>query len=305
VSIYKSHSGLLIAIERRKYMRKVIVICMALAFAVATAGCAPKFTLNKAQYENIKTVAVVEYTVPSRIEFRKDPTKKSGGKITLTDVAKAALKMLVGDGTKAATEAHKSFIETLNKEGLTFVTISPEEMYANPDFTALHKPAAMPVADDDGSVMGKFGSMIKKQMAADPGKSPKMLNSYGLTPNWSAGTALNGKGVETKYLLDSIKALRVDAVIVVNDPGFSFSCEFCGGGTGAASTGSAYIVTMVGRNGEVILEIKEWFATTDEQAALVAGVVNPLEQNDLYREHGRKTARVFAKFLKEALAGKK
>ena len=64
-------------------------------------------------------------------------------------------------------------------------------------------------------------------------------------------------------------------------------------------------MAMVGRNGEVILEIKEWFATTDEQAALVAGVVNPLEQNDLYREHGRKTARVFAKFLKEALAGNK
>ena len=285
-------------------MRKVFVVCIVLAIAMATGGCAPKFTLNKAQYDNIKTVAVVEYTVPSKIEFRDDP-QKADGKITLADVAKAALKMLVGDGTKASTEAHKSFIETLNQEGLTFVAISQEEMYGNPDFTALHKPAAVAAAEDDSSVMGKFGSMLKKQMAADPGKSPKMLNSYGLAPNWAGGTALNGKGVETKYLLDSIKALGVDAVIVVNDPGFSFSCEFCVAGTGAASTGSAYIVAMVGRNGEVILEIKEWFLTTDEQAALVAGVVNPLEQEDLYREHGRKTARVFAKFLKEALAGNK
>ncbi len=243
-------------------MRKAIVVCMALAIAVAAGGCAPKFTLNKAQYDNIKTVAVVEYTVPSKIEFRDDP-QKANGKITLADVAKAALKMLVGDGTKAATEAHKSFIETLNQQGLTFVAISQEEMYGNPDFTALHKPAAVAVAEDDSSMMGKFGSLIKKQMAADPGKSPKMLNSYGLTPNWGAGTALNGKGVETKYLLDSIKALGVDAVIVVNDPGFSFSCEFCVGGTGAASTGSAYIVAMVGRNGEVFTVLGMTYADTD------------------------------------------
>lgn len=285
-------------------MRKAIVVCIALAVALVASGCAPKFTLNKAQYDNIKTVAVVEYTVPSRIEFKEDP-QKADGKITLADVAKAALKTLVGDGTKASTEAHKSFIETLNQQGLTFVSLSQEEMYGNPDFTALHVPAAAATPQDDGSMVGRFGSMIKKQMAADTGKSPKMLNGYGLAAGWAGGTALNGKGVETKYLLDSIKALGVDAVIVINDPGFSFSCEFCVAGTGAASTGSAFIVAMVGSNGETIFEIKEWFATTDEQAALVAGVVNPLEQNALYKEHGRKTAIVFAKFLKEALAGNK
>ena len=96
----------------------------------------------------------------------------------------------------------------------------------------------------------------------------------------------------------------MDAAILINDSGFSYACEFCIGDSGAASTGSAFTASMVTRSGDVILNMQEWFATTDAQAVMYAGIVNPLQQTSLFEEHGRKMAVVMADALKEGMGQK-
>lgn len=77
-----------------------------------------------------------------------------------------------------------------------------------------------------------------------------------------AGTALTGK---LEYVKKAIEAIKIDAAILINDSGFSYACEFCIGGSDAATTDSAFTVSMITRSGDVILNMQEWFATTSQR----------------------------------------
>jgi len=81
-------------------------------------------------------------------------------------------------------------------------------------------------------------------------------------------------------------------------------CEICIGGSGVASTGSAFTATIMTRSGNVVLNMQEWFATTDAQAAMLADIINPLQHDSLFKEHGRKMAVVLAAAMQEGLSGK-
>ncbi len=278
-----------------------IKLYIALSLPVFLAACSfGKNTVNVEEVSKIKNVAVIMYTVPEQITYRDDPRENS------TSVLAALAETVIGkNGNKAADAAVKTFTATLQKQGLSFNVMSYSAVSSNAKFSALYKPVSAAKKQADEGMMGQTLSFLGSMSGSKSfvGVAPKNMNQYGLATDWSGDTALTNKAGESDYIKQAIEALKVDAVLVVNDPGFSFSCEACVGGSGAASTGSAFNATLVSRSGPV-MNIREWFATTDEQGAIVTGIVDPTEHNALFEEHGRKMAQVYATAVKESMLAK-
>lgn len=275
---------------------------------VLLIGCGSTQKIDKSKLSKIKKVAVVVYTVPTKIEFKEDPRGKKGS-FSISDVAKMVLKdATAGDGVRASELALKEFIHTINKQKLPFKFVSYNKMKRNKKFAAMGKKRAVASTkkEEKKSAMGGFMSSMSSLTgtAAPIGTGPKHLQNFGLVKNWWDGEAYMGTSDEAEYIKKSIAYLGVDAVLLINDPGFSFSCDACVGGTGSASTGSAFTVSLIGKNGEQILNLRQWFGVSKGSAAIITGMVNPLQQDKLFKQHGIKTARVFASELKEALAAK-
>ncbi|MBI4081487.1 MAG: hypothetical protein HY423_02645 [Candidatus Lambdaproteobacteria bacterium] len=269
---------------------------VALAGALALGGCSfGKVTVDKAEYQKVKTVAVVIYTVPESIEYKDDPREKK--KSLLQQVIQAVAK---GDGVKAATVSQASFSEALNRQGLPFRVLSADEVRSNPGYSSLNmssyvKPKEQPAG---GATMQLAMSFMGAKSGPPDGSAPQGLVQFGLPQDWSGGNPLMGTKDETRYLTDTIKALGVDAALVVADPGYAFVCNACAGGTGDGSTGSAFMVSLVNPQGKPILAMREWFATSGGHAAMVAYAVNPLQHESLYKQHGEYMAKVFGDIIK-------
>ncbi len=280
---------------------RLLIIFISIALISA---CGLKRDMNAGEIKRIKKVAVVLYTVPEQIVRRSSPTKApDNGLLGL------AADIVEGNvGLNAANSAHKTFTETLNNQSLPFNVMSQSEMMSNQVFKALYvPPKPKHVRKEAKGVAGFLGGMLMDAITPPPemqGIAPTNMMQYGLTV-YASGSALTGKSGELNYIRKAIEALKVDAAILINDSGFSYSCEICIGDSGAASTGSAFTATMITREGSVILNMQEWFATTDAQAAMYSGIVNPLQQTSLFEEHGRKMAIVLADSLKEGMGSGK
>ncbi len=273
-------------------------IIFALAALIALSGCATS-TVNKAKVDQVKKVAVVIFTVPDKIEFRSDP--KDSSKSLLQIVAMAAGS---ADSSKAASLSYRSFIDSLNAQGLPFKVISADEVKGNAKFNALYvAPAPAPQAQEGGLAMKLAMGFLAA--AAPPsitqGIAPEGLREFGLPQVWTSGNPLMGTKDEAKYIRDAIEALGVDAALVIADLGYSFSCNLCVGATGSASTGSAFVAALVDKDGAPIMSLREWFGTSGAHSAMVAYVVNPLQHDSLFTSHGKYMGEVFAKTFKEAL----
>jgi len=86
-------------------------------------------------------VAVILYTVPENIVKRSDPRSTDKGMLAMLADAVAG-----NTGLKAATAAHKTFIDTLNAQKLPFKILTQSEMLSNRAFVSLYKPVkAKPV----------------------------------------------------------------------------------------------------------------------------------------------------------------
>lgn len=278
------------------------ILIMFISISLISA-CGLKRDMNISEIKKINKVAVIFYTIPEQIVLRSSPTKPAEGSLL-----GMAAEMVEGNvGLNAANTAHKLFIETLNKQSLPFKVMSQSEMMANREFVSLYQPPKpKPVKKETEGVMGFLGGVLADSMAPPPemqGIAPTHMMQFGLAV-YESGSALTGKPGELNYVKKAMEALKVDAAILINDSGFSYACEFCIGDTGAASTGSAFTATIITRSGSEILSMQEWFATTDAQAALYAGIVNPLQQTSLFEEHGRKMAVVLADSLKEGMGMK-
>lgn len=269
-----------------------------LAATLILAGCSfGNATIDRQAMNKVQKVGVVIYTVPKEIKYRSDPR---GEQSTLAQIAELA-GVKNGDGTVAATVAHKEFIKTLNKQGLPFKIVSYNKMKKNSNLKKLY---TQPKEKNEGN-KGLLGSLLGSMSNKPEGRAPKGFNEYGLSNNWIDGKALTGQDGEKEYIQQAIKALNVDAVLVINDTGFSFACEACIASSGAASTGSAFTASLVDPSGNAIMNMREWFATTDAQAPMVTGVVDPRKHKHLFKEHGKKMAIVFADYLKGELNKKK
>lgn len=284
--------------------RMSLVLVVAAAAALSACGAGTKMVMQREKYDSIKKIAVVEYTVPQNIDYKENPRKPAGGGL-LQIVFKTLAKI---DAAKAATLSHEAFCEEINTQGLSFQVLTPAEVKANTDFTALvTPPAAEPEeAQPKGAISGAFGSFVKglkASMGSARGVAPEGMNAYGLTAKWPKGSALTGGDAEKKYLMDAARALNVDAVLAINDQGFSLSCTACAGAAGnmngAGSTGSAFAAALVDRDGNVVMEASEWFATSGTSAVMAMSSINPLEHEKLFKAHGRKTANLIAALIKK------
>ncbi len=289
------------------YKRRNFLIPVVLAvFAVClVSGCGTMaIKIDKDKLAKVKKIAVINLTVPDVIEYREDP-KEPKAPSSLLDVAvKVAQEASKGDGVKAATISLKTFCSELNKQGLSFKAMSLSQVLKNKKFKALYVP---PEKKEGGGMMGTalgfFGGGGPK------GVSPDGIMNYGIVSNaWDVDTALTGAEGEKEYIEAAIKALNVDAVLLIQDTGYCFSCNACVGAggimSGDASTGSTFIATLLDKNLEPMLSLKEYFLTTSGHAAMVSNIIVPPLHENLFVEHGKKMAVVFAEFLKKELAKK-
>ncbi len=209
-------------------MRNVICFVMgASLLLLASCGGATKF--DKVRIASISKVAVVVYTVPDKIEYKEDPKESEGG-LSLKSIAKAVAKDLAtGKGEEAATVSLEAFINTINQQGLPFEVMSKQKMMSNSAFTKLYI-APGPKAEKPSGMAGMAMGMLSGPTVV--GVGPANLNAYGLQSNWWDGQAITGASNELDYIKSAIDALNVDAVLVINDRGYSFSCKTCGGAAG-------------------------------------------------------------------------
>jgi hypothetical protein len=266
------------------------------AGSIALLGCGGA-AINKEEIGKVKTAAVLIYTVPPTIEYRADPkeTKKS----LLQMVAQAAAS---GSGTRAATLSHKTFSDGLNQQGLPFRVLNADEVRNNAAFIALNAPAMSKKEKKDDSGMGKALAFASALGGGAKDKSVGVatdgLPQFGMPEGFGA-SPLSDSEEEKRYLQAAMKALNVDAAIVVADIGYSFACNLCVGGTGDGSTGSAFMVAMVNRSGKPILGVQEYFLTSGAHAAMVAYAVNPLQHDTMFETHGKRMAEVFVEILRK------
>ncbi|MCZ6558241.1 MAG: hypothetical protein O7A69_10770 [SAR324 cluster bacterium] len=276
------------------------------------SGCtASRVDWDKAAMREVKKVALVLYTVPLTIEYYDDPRER---KKTLLQTAAAIAT--AQNGSQAATKAQMGFIDQINKEKLRFRFISRDQMMGNSAFrNVLNKHNSM-IADRKAKMeaeekksettASKALSMLASFSLAtggnpyNEGAGPEGAPEFGLAGLWkSTDSALTGNDGEMEFVKEAIAALGVDAVMIVNDPGFSFGCEACVGGTGSGTTASAFLVTLLDKDAEVILEMRQWWNVGGGSSAMVAYIINPLQHDSLFEKHGGKTARVFANYYRE------
>jgi hypothetical protein len=275
--------------------------------ALVLVSCGSTKKIDRKGIKQLKKVAVIVYTVPEQIEFKDDPRGKKGG-FSLGDIVKAIAKdATAGSGAHASDVSLKAFIKTANKFSLPFKLVSYKALKRNKKFIKLGSMRAPVVVEKKKSGFGGFMSKVGSMTGGDAPKAsgPTYLKSFGLNKNWWDGKGLIGTQDEAAYIKASMEALGVDGVIIVNDPGFSFSCEACVASTGSASTGSAFNISIVGKNGKSLVDLRQWFSTSPGSAVIVTGIVNPLQQDKLFKYHGVKTAKLFVEELTDALKVKK
>lgn len=275
------------------------VVGISLFFMMSCGGAT---VFNKPGIAKVQTVAVMMYSVPEHIEYKDDPKEKSGGMSVAAVVKAAAKEVSKGDGGQAATTSLKSFIETINMQGLPFKVIAFDEMMSNAEFKALYIPR---VKKEKSEGMADMAMSMFGAGPVDMGTGPNEINAFGLKEGWGDGIALTGSEEELTYIKNAIKALNVDAALIINDFGYSFSCKLCVGAgglmSGNASTGSAFHASLVDRDGVTLANIRQWFGSTDGGAAMVSSMVNPLQHNKLFMRHGEKTAMLYAEEFQAAL----
>ena len=282
-------------------LKKIGLVFFLLSTISLMACTASRVDWDKAGMRETKKVAVILFTVPPTINYLDDPQDRR----SIPFLSKMANEALGKTGGQAATQAQKGFIEELNKSGLRFSVMTPGEMMANEKFKAVLAKYAIPeVVEEpkkkDEGLMGTALSFLGTGGDDNAGMGPEGYPNFGLAPGWSSQpSALMNAEKEMDYIKESIQALGVDAVIAVNDPGMSYGCEFCIGGTGSGTTGSAFLITIIDSEGEGILEMRQWFFYGGSSVVLAAYVVNPLQLDTLYLGHGTKMAKVFSEYYKE------
>ncbi|MDH5228882.1 MAG: hypothetical protein OEZ58_01435 [Gammaproteobacteria bacterium] len=284
---------------------RILAICIA---CILAASCATMKKDNRDQLSKIKSVAVVLFTVPEKIVYRPDP-RETMKKNMLTQ----AIKMLsTGDGTKAATLAHNSFIEELNSNKLSFSVLQPRTMLDNEQFVRLATPPEkFQVAGVDVDMVAGAISMFSKgkygKKREPTGAAPESMRAYGIAEPSQAWSNTDG---EVQFVRDAIASLDVDAAIIVSDPGMSFYCHACvlvasAGASGISSTGSNYTVAIVDKRGKILYQYHHWFTGTDATAKMIASAVNPEEHGTLFTAHGKTIGKAFSEDFARLMAGAK
>lgn len=277
---------------------KIVAIMLMLVFF---EGCSlSKFQLVEKDYRpqlaQIKSAAVVIFSVPENIQYRKNPRESLDNNL----LTKAIKLLAKADGEIAATMAYRSFVTELQHSGLPFSVMSKDDMLANNQFAELVAPdPELTVAgvsmEQVVSVISMFNSKSSNSVTKEKGAAPKSMKSFGFGQ-------INTD--ELNFIKQSISALGVDAAIVVYDPGMSFNCKSCvlldgAGATGAGTTGSSYTIKIVDKSGTMLMKYRNWFKETEESATMAASTIDPREHEKLYTAHGTKIGSQFSQHFKQ------
>lgn len=282
---------------------KIFLLTLALSILAGCAGNS-KVVYDESAMAKVKKVAVLIYSAPLTIEYRNDATKPDEESLLGSLVAVTT----ANNGGQAATLAQKNFIQAINKSGFGFKVLTRNEMMSNKAYQKVSsKYLAMSQVieeEEDQSALGVIGDIFgigkKKDVLPLDGVGADGQPSYGLPSSWlGASTALIGVPDEMAYIKESIAALGVDAAFIINDQGLAFSCDACIAGTGTGSTSSVFLVSLVNENGKSILDMKQWFNSSHNTAAMVGYTVNPFQHDSLFKGHGSKLATVFVDYYKE------
>lgn len=290
-------------LARRMYAYAAPTALVAAGLALVLSGCA-KSVVDKPQLAKVKTVAVLLYTTPTEITYRNDPRDAKSKSLLQAVVGAAA----AGKGDVAAEDAYVTFTETLQQQKLPFRVLSASEVRDNPGFKEIDAPRFSYVVAPKTGLSSSLAMVGFKSPEREEGSAPKGMPQFGLPAGWGA-SPLTGSKDEKEYLMRAMKALNVDAAIVVADPGMGWGCNACVGTdtlgwTGVGSTTSAYVAIIVNPDVQVILAQQEWFKVGDGSGAMTLNAVNPLEHEKVFKGHGTKMARVFADSYREAVEKK-
>lgn len=265
-------------------MKKNILFIL---LSIFVASCASQsVSVDEDKMKNIKNVAVVIFTMKAKIVYRDDPKQNDSdlGAIFANSTA-------FGIGENAANLAFPEFLKELNNQNLPFKVLTAEELKANSAYMALQPPA--PANPSTDKVKKAALASVSTNRA---GTAPTGFVHFGLPKKWKAnGKALTGKKGEMEYIKKAIDALGVDAAIVIVDRGSSYQCRAaCILGNGDATMGGAFNAAIIGKDGSTIVAVNNWFHGK-AHALMARYVVNPLQRENLYLQHGTRMAQVFAK----------
>lgn len=266
---------------------KILIILL----SVFVASCAGQsFRIDETRMKSVKTVGVVIFTVKAKISFRKD-AREDDSKFG----AWSANSTSFGIGENAANLAFPEFVKELNRQNLPFRVLSVDQMKANSVFMALQPDTSSRSQTDEAKV-----AALAAVSSNRTGTGPTGFIDFGLPKDWeSDGDALTGEKGEMEYIKKAIDALGVDAAIVIVDRGASFQCRLaCFFGTGDATMGGAFNAAMISKDGSTILTVNNWF-DGKAHAVMVNYVVNPIQREKLYLQHGVRLAQVFAETYRE------
>jgi len=269
-------------------IRKLMLLTLFITFASGCSMLKPKD--YREQLAQIKTSAVIIYSVPEEIAYRKDPRETMKDNL-LTKAIKLATK---ADGATAATTAHDTLVSTFGNGSLPFKVMTKEDMLANEEFAKLVAPDPdLNIGGINVTQVSGMLSMLSNDKSEPTGAAPASLKSFGLR---------NGQGNESEFIKQAIAALGVDAAIVIHDPGMSFNCKACvllagAGATGTGTTGSSYDIRIIDKSGTTLLAQQDWFDKTNASAAMAASIINPGDHKKLYEAHGQKIASNFSTYF--------
>ncbi|MGF1776182.1 hypothetical protein [Vibrio nomapromontoriensis] len=269
--------------------------------ATAMTGCASDY-VNNQELNQVESVAIVVFNVPEYITRNtEDPEKISkemnssfsssdllamagnqiGGIVKdATDLATQSHIMKRIDGTEAANISITKFANQLGKlEGWTI--LPPSEVIAN----STYKQVSADILSDP---------QIKTSVSfARATKSPQHYIQLPLPSSYNTQPDYYKQPSFTQGMATISRALNVDAVIVINDTGFSTDQEsiFVGGN---CFTKSALQYAMFNNNGEVIVDTRASFEKGNivEQKGCVSGSFHDVDYIKALKAHGSKQAEV-------------
>ncbi|MDH3353998.1 MAG: hypothetical protein OEL79_02145 [Chromatiales bacterium] len=269
-------------------MKKRILLIL-LSFAVIS--CGEQVKVDRNVMKNIKTVAVI-YTIKAKIAHRDDSREDD------SDLgAWPANTSAYGFGENAANLAFPELLNELNNQNLPFKVLTVNQLKANAAFMALQPEVKVKDASDE--VMRAALTSVSSDSGAS---GPTGFVHLQLPDEWEDdGNALTGEKGEMAYIKNAIKALGVDAVLVISDRGASYQCRAaCILGNGDATMGGALNTALVSKSGSILFNLNSWFDGSSH-ALMARYIVNPLQRDKLYTQHGINTAKNFAQTYRESM----
>lgn len=288
--------------------KMVLPLSLLTLSSVSLFGCSSTDYINQDEVSQIKTAAVVIYSVPQEIvsdnrdatQIDRDKSQNSedmnflsiagnlvgGATKNVTDFldSESDVKKNIS-GTEAADIALPQFISEMRKlKGWSFIT--PAEVTANSEYKLL------------SSELMKNEDIKLERSSTRRAKAPTNYVEIGLPYNHTATVDYYDNSQFKIWTKKMAIALNVDAVIVMSDTGFATDGQSFFSGANCY-TKSAFHFAMFNKKGEKIVDTRSDFeeSTIIPQQGCVDGAFLKSDYINALKQHGKDQAKVIAEKL--------